>query len=55
MNREKKFDCVEMKHRAAAEIQKELNGKTIEERLVYWNKEYKKQKKKQIEKAEAKT
>jgi hypothetical protein len=41
----KPFDCVEMKHNAARKIQKELKGKSIEEKLAYWNKEYQKQKK----------
>mgnify|MGYP006306027219 FL=1 len=54
MAKKKDFDCVEMKHHAAAEIHKELKGKTIEERLDYWNKVYSKQKKRQLEMAETK-
>ena len=44
MNKENRFDCVEMKHRAAARIQKDLKGKSVEERIAYWNEEYRKQK-----------
>ena len=32
----KKFDCVEMKHRAARIIQKELSKLNREEELEYW-------------------
>jgi hypothetical protein len=39
-----------MKHHAAAEIKKELEGKTVKDRLEYWNNEYKKQKAKQLQK-----
>jgi len=45
----KEFDCVEMKHRAAATIQKKMAGFTTEEGLAFWNnqtrsvKEYQKQ------------
>lgn len=38
MTEKKDFDCVEMKHRAAARIQKELKGKTAKERLAYLRK-----------------
>ena len=44
MKKAKEFDCVEMKHRAAARIQKDLKGKSVEERIAYWNEEYRKQK-----------
>ena len=54
MNKKKDFDCVEMKHRAAAEIHEELKGKTIEERLDYWNRESMKQKEKQLQKGSTK-
>jgi hypothetical protein len=33
----KKFDCVEMKHRAAAKIQARLAEMTREEQLEYWH------------------
>ena len=32
----KTFDCVEMKHRGAEAIQKQLAGKTPEEALAFW-------------------
>jgi hypothetical protein len=32
----KKFDCVEMKHRAARIIQRKLSKLTREEELEYW-------------------
>lgn len=32
----KKFDCVEMKHRAASIIQKKLSKLSGEEELEYW-------------------
>ena len=32
----KTFDCVEMKHRGAEAIQKQLTGKTPEEALAFW-------------------
>lgn len=34
----KKFDCVEMKHKAAERIQKEIEGMSLEEELNYWQK-----------------
>ena len=36
----KDFDCVEMKHRAANKISKKLQRYTRRERLSYWNKRY---------------
>jgi hypothetical protein len=46
MNKEKKpFDCVEMKHKAAERIRKELEGKSKEERLAYWREESERQRK----------
>ncbi len=46
MNKEKKsFDCVEMKHKAAERIRKELEGKSKEERLAYWREESETQRK----------
>ena len=36
MKRKKTFDCVEMKHRGAEEVQKTLAGMTLEEELAYW-------------------
>lgn len=32
----KTFDCVEMMHRGAATVQKELEGKSLEEQIAYW-------------------
>ena len=34
--KKKKFDCVEIKQKAQKIIQKELEGKTVEEQLQYW-------------------
>ena len=42
----KSFDCVEMKHRAAANISKELAGKDVSGQLEYWKKQYDEMKKK---------
>ena len=36
MTTDKSFDCVEMKHRAASHVHRELKGKSIKERLAYW-------------------
>lgn len=33
----KKFDCVEMKHRAARIIRRKLSKMTREEELAYWH------------------
>jgi hypothetical protein len=38
MNR--KFDCVEMKHKAAAKIQKETGKMSRKEELAFWKKKY---------------
>jgi hypothetical protein len=40
----KEFDCVEMKHRAAEKISNELKHFTPKERLSYWNKRYQRMK-----------
>lgn len=32
----KKFDCVEMQHKAGLEIYEETKNMTFEERLAYW-------------------
>jgi hypothetical protein len=40
----KEFDCVEMKHRAAEKISGKLQRYTLKERLSYWNKRYEKMK-----------
>jgi hypothetical protein len=37
----KDFDCVKMKHRAAESVRKDLAGKGISGRLEYWAKQYK--------------
>jgi hypothetical protein len=47
----KSFDCVEMKHRAAARVRKELKGKSVAERLMYWHDVKKEMKKKRTGKA----
>ena len=36
--RTKEFDCVQLQHQGAREIQKKLAGKTREEQLEYWRK-----------------
>lgn len=36
--RTKTFDCVEMKRRGAEAVRKRLEGKTLKERLEYWQK-----------------
>ena len=38
--KEKKFDCVAMKHRAAERIQKKLRNRSISEKLSFWNTRY---------------
>lgn len=53
----KKFDCVEMKHRAARIIQRKLSGLTREEELEYWKaqtKELREQQKKLSKKVTSK-
>jgi hypothetical protein len=40
MTKNKKFDCVEMKHRAAQRVQNKLAGKTRSEKINYWNSRY---------------
>ncbi len=35
----KKFDCVEMKHKAAQKIRKETKDFSLEEELSFWNKQ----------------
>jgi hypothetical protein len=32
----KKFDCVEMMHRGAEEVQNKVRGMTKEEQIVFW-------------------
>ena len=34
----KKFDCVEMKRRGAELVQKQLEGKSLAQKLEYWQK-----------------
>jgi hypothetical protein len=34
----KTFDCVEMKHKAAAKIRRETRGMTLQQELAYWAK-----------------
>jgi hypothetical protein len=43
------FDCVDMKHRAAERIRRELEGKSKEERLAYWREVAERQRKLQEE------
>lgn len=38
----KKFDCVEMKHKAARKISRRLSKMTREEELQYWHQKIKK-------------
>ncbi len=47
--KKKRFDCVEMKHKAAERIRKELEGKSTEERLAYWREAAERQRKLQEE------
>jgi hypothetical protein len=37
--KKRRFDCVEMMHRGAAPIRKELEGKSLEEQVAYWDKD----------------
>ncbi|MHB9013011.1 MAG: hypothetical protein ACYC49_12410 [Ignavibacteriaceae bacterium] len=53
----KKFDCVEMKHRAARIIQKRISKLSREEELEYWKaqtQELREQQKKLLKKVRAK-
>jgi hypothetical protein len=36
--KKKKFDCVEMMHRAGRQIDRELRGLTVEQQIAYWRK-----------------
>ena len=36
----KKFDCVEIKHKAAERIHNKLRNRSIGERLSFWNEHY---------------
>ena len=49
-DKRKPFDRVDMKHKAAKLIRKDLEGKSKEERLAYWHEEAKKQRRLQEEK-----
>lgn len=42
MKNKKDFDCVEMKHHAAAKIHKQISGLNKAEKLEYWQKWYEK-------------
>jgi len=35
----KTFDCVEMKHRGAEQIRKEIESMTLEQELEYWRRQ----------------
>ena len=48
-DRKKRFDCVDMKHRASERIRKELEGKSTDERIAYWREEAERQRKLQKE------
>ena len=53
----KKFDCVEMKHRAARIIQKRISKLSREEELEYWRvqtRELREQQRKLLKKVKAK-
>jgi hypothetical protein len=53
----KKFDCVEMKHRSARIIQKRISKLTREEELEYWRtqtRELREQQRKLMKKVKAK-
>ena len=52
----KTFDCVEMKHRAAREVQVKLAGMTLDEQVTYWERrgrELRKRKAEKVAKREA--
>jgi len=36
--KKKTFDCVDMKHRGAMEIERKLAGKTRDEQIEFWRK-----------------
>jgi len=38
MKTKKTFDCVRMQHRGGEQIMKELEGKSLQEQLEYWQK-----------------
>ena len=40
MKKKKEFDCVEMKDRIQAEIQKRMAGMTPEEQQAHWDERY---------------
>ena len=44
----KKFDCVEMMHNGAKEMQKKISKLTDDEKLIYWKKCYDEINQKQI-------
>ena len=52
--RTKAFDCVQMKRRGAELVRKQLEGKSFEQRLEYWQKGTEDLKKLQIEAREKK-
>ncbi len=38
MKTKKTFDCVRMQHRGGERVMKELEGKSLQEQLEYWQK-----------------
>lgn len=38
MKTKKTFDCVRMQHRGGQQVMKELEGKSLQEQLEYWQK-----------------
>jgi hypothetical protein len=38
MKTKKTFDCVRMQHRGGEQVMKELEGKSLQEQLEYWQK-----------------
>jgi hypothetical protein len=38
MKTKKTFDCVRMQHRGGEQVTKELEGKSLQEQLEYWQK-----------------
>ncbi|MHB0935923.1 MAG: hypothetical protein ACYDCO_12555 [Armatimonadota bacterium] len=36
MKKKKTFDCVEMMHKGAERIRRQVEGMTVEEELAYW-------------------
>ena len=53
--KQKTFDCVEMKRKAARRIYEELKDKTVEEQIEYWRKGTEEMKKRREARSKAKS